>query len=62
MIWVDECNFHSTADLTVKAPDGWAIVGFYGSYDYDGTYWGYPIRTIGPVFGRLSADRTEVGA
>ncbi|KAF3189818.1 hypothetical protein TWF788_009803 [Orbilia oligospora] len=45
--------------LTVKAPDGWAIVGFYGTYD--DRDWGWPIRTIGPVFGRLSADRTEVG-
>ncbi|RVD85090.1 uncharacterized protein DFL_003421 [Arthrobotrys flagrans] len=46
--------------LTVKAPDGWAIVGFHGTHD--GRDWGYPVRTIGPVFGRLSADRTEVGA
>ncbi|KAF3171298.1 hypothetical protein TWF132_005648 [Orbilia oligospora] len=51
--------FDIEPNLTVKAPDGWAIVGFYGTYD--DRDWGWPIRTIGPVFGRLSADRTEVG-
>ncbi|TGJ64011.1 hypothetical protein EYR41_010095 [Orbilia oligospora] len=51
--------FDIEPNLTVKAPDGWAIVGFYGTYD--DSDWGWPIRTIGPVFGRLSADRTEVG-
>ncbi|KAK6503775.1 hypothetical protein TWF481_008781 [Arthrobotrys musiformis] len=46
-------------DVEVTAPDGWAIVGFYGS-SYTKPSRGY-IRAIGAIFGRLSDDRTMVG-